>query len=153
MVPRDQQFEFVHINHLWASPLLDEDGNASVFELDVLKEVEKIEVMLEKCSENCGAAITFRSAVATSYEFIHRSTSCDIAHYSMHGHNNNLKLEFSYEPFTDDMGKMDPFTTDDIIDLNSKYAPFVVFASACQSEEVGNTFHNIGIPHVIAIDR
>jgi hypothetical protein len=140
------------MNHHWATPMLNEDG-----EPEVQLEIKTEKLLLERALNECTGRhlqIDYRSAVSHDEEFISHATDCHIAHFSAHGEPGKLKLEYKYEPFSEKLGKSNVMTADDIVDLgNLKRVPGLVFASVCHSQDIGAEFLNIGVGHVIAIDR
>lgn len=138
----------IQFNHLWSSPILDENGDIST-QLDI----EKEQKLIEKLLIDSHRKITYRSAVATPEEFRIHTMNCTIAHFSMHGDNGSIGLEYPCSPYTDCIGSMYVESADGVKALGDNFNPFLVFLAACHSEAIGNAFAAIGVPHVVAIER
>lgn len=149
----------LYFNHLWASPILDDNENVFVDDNDVdsidltALEIEQEQILIEEVLMNSKRRIKYRSAVATPKEFIN-AQNCTIAHFSMHGWEGCIGLEYPCEPYTDQIGEMHVEHIQGVKAFGESFNPFLVFMAACNSESIGNAFvTEIGVPHVVAIDR
>mmetsp|Transcript_11634 Transcript_11634/g.14966 ORF Transcript_11634/g.14966 Transcript_11634/m.14966 type:complete len:610 (-) Transcript_11634:276-2105(-) len=151
----------IAFHHLWTCPLLDNDGGETcepLTDIDLKTEKKLIPEILKKS----GKQVSLRSAVATRKELIEEAKDCQILHFSGHGFkaqgtaegDDYLAFEYRYEVDTENLGKMDKFKDGDIEkELPESFAPVLVFLSACHSQRSGEALINMGIQHVIAIDR
>jgi hypothetical protein len=132
---------------LQASPLvypIDEAGNLHPF--DKLAH-DKETALISRCFKEADRDIDLTFDKATSKALLKAvDRHCSCLHYSGHGYQKHLAFE---------NGKGGPYWlgVENLRDLvkRTNGAPFkLVFVSACDSEDVGNTFVDAGVPHVVS---